>query len=63
MAYTKSEYEKILISSIPVIKDMNIKITTLEVGNILLQAPLKSNFNYEGTAFGGSLNTITVVLF
>jgi thioesterase domain-containing protein len=54
-------YEKELLSSIPVVGSMNISIEEVGDDFILLKAPLDTNINYEGTAFGGSLNTACIL--
>ncbi len=53
--------EEELLSSIPVVEGMKLSIKELEDNSITLSAPLHKNFNYEGTAFGGSLNTLCIL--
>ncbi len=56
-----SIYKKELLESIPVVSGMNVDIMDVDENSIWLKAPLKTNFNYEGTAFGGSLNTLGIL--
>lgn len=56
-----NKYREQLLHSIPVISGMDLKIKDIEPQSILIQAPLNPNINYEGTAFGGSLNTCCVL--
>jgi len=51
-------YKKELLSSIPVVSGMKIDIEKISDREIILKAPLDININYEGTAFGGSINTL-----
>ena len=57
----EQEYKKQLLNSIPVVSAMNVDIEKVESHSIMLSAPLDTNINYEGTAFGGSLNTACVL--
>jgi thioesterase domain-containing protein len=54
-------YKKDLLESIPVVKGMELDITLIEPERLSVKAPLNTNINYEGTAFGGSLNTCCVL--
>ena len=54
-------YKHELLNSIPVVAGMDIDIINIEPNSISLTAPLNTNINYEGTAFGGSLNTLCVL--
>ena len=40
---------------------MDVDIIKIEEDSITLTAPLNTNINYEGTAFGGSLNTLCIL--
>lgn len=40
---------------------MDVDILEVTSRSIVLKAPLNTNINYEGTAFGGSLNTLCVL--
>ena len=55
------DYERLLQQAIPVVNDMDISIEKLEDTRVVLKAPLKKNINYEGSAFGGSLNTVATL--
>lgn len=54
-------YKEELLESIPVVSGMNVDIVEVEAQRICVKAPLNNNFNYEGTAFGGSLNTLAIL--
>lgn len=54
-------YKKELLNSIPVVKSMNLEIIEVKSNSLTLMAPLSQNINYEGTAFGGSINTLCVL--
>ena len=55
------DYKNQLLNSIPVIKSMNLEIVKVKSNSLTLMAPLNENINYEGTAFGGSINTLCVL--
>lgn len=55
------QYQNELLSAIPVVSAMDVSIVKVDKREIQLTAPLNTNINYEGTAFGGSLNTICVL--
>ena len=57
----KDTYKVELLNSIPVVEAMNVDITDISADSIELSAPLDTNINYEGTAFGGSLNTLCIL--
>jgi thioesterase domain-containing protein len=57
----QQSYKEELLSSIPVISGMDVDIIKIEEKSITLTAPLNTNINYEGTAFGGSLNTLCIL--
>ena len=54
-------YKSELLNSIPIISGMDVDIVNIENRSITATAPLNTNINYEGTAFGGSLNTLCVL--
>ena len=56
-----SQYKQQLVDSIPVITALGVEIEEVGDNFILLRAPLDKNINYEGTAFGGSLNTVAIL--
>ena len=50
-----------LHSEIPLTKLMEIKIQDYNESELITTAPLSININDKGTAFGGSLSTITII--
>ena len=56
-----NEYKQQLIDSIPVITGLGVDIVEIDSCHVRLRAPLDKNINYEGTAFGGSLNTVAIL--
>ena len=50
-----------LHNEIPLTKLMDIKINAYYEKELLTSAPLAININDKGTAFGGSLSTITII--
>lgn len=57
----EKEYLQELTRSIPVTSSLDIEIHQLTSTGVSLKAPLNTHINYEGTAFGGSLNTLCVL--
>lgn len=57
----QEEYKRKLIDSIPVVKGMDVEIDNISPNSLTVGAPLNTNINYEGTAFGGSLNTVCIL--
>lgn len=55
------KYKDDLLNSIPVVKAMDVQILDILDQSITLGAPLNTNINYEGTVFGGSLNTACIL--
>ncbi len=55
------ELQKKLHNEIPLTKVMNIKIGTYNEKELITTAPLEININDKGTAFGGSLSTMTII--
>lgn len=55
------ELEKKLYEQIPLTKFMNLKIINYNNIDLTTTAPLNININDKGTAFGGSLATITII--
>lgn len=53
--------ENKLHNEIPLTKLMDIKINTYNDKELITTAPLKININDKGTAFGGSLSTMTII--
>jgi thioesterase domain-containing protein len=54
-------YKKLLLDSIPVVQALGVDIESLSTEHVTVSAPLDNNLNYEGTAFGGSLNTVAIL--
>jgi thioesterase domain-containing protein len=50
-----------LYNEIPLTKLMEIKIQDYNESELITTAPLSININDKGTAFGGSLSTITII--
>lgn len=50
-----------LHTQIPLTKLMDIKIKDYNDVNLITTAPLEININDKGTAFGGSLSTMTII--
>lgn len=55
------ELQNKLYNEIPLTKVMKIKIQDYNENELIITAPLKININDKGTAFGGSLSTITII--
>jgi thioesterase domain-containing protein len=55
------ELQKKLHNEIPLTKMMDIKIQTYNEKELITTAPLSININDKGTAFGGSLSTMTII--
>lgn len=57
----EKNYKESLLKSIPVVAAMDVDIVEITETSLILKAPLTTNINYEGTAFGGSLNTLGIL--
>ena len=55
------QLEKKLHKEIPLTKLMKMKINEYKDKELITSAPLDININDKGTAFGGSLSTITII--
>ena len=55
------ELQKKLHNEIPLTKLMNINIKEYNEKELITTAPLNINTNDKGTAFGGSLSTMTII--
>ncbi|MDN5077303.1 thioesterase domain-containing protein [Aliarcobacter butzleri] len=53
--------ENKLHNEIPLTKFMDLKITEYDEKELITIAPLNKNINDKGTAFGGSLATLTII--
>lgn len=58
---TIQEIENELKESIPITKHMGISLIKYDSDEIIITSNLDKHFNYQGTAFGGSLNTIALL--
>ena len=56
-----SYLENSLLTKIPLVKAMEIKVAGYDGTTLVLRAPLGRNFNDKGTAFGGSLFSLAVL--
>ena len=56
-----NQLENKLHSQIPMTKLMNLKIKKYNEKELITTAPLDININDKGTAFGGSLATMTII--
>ena len=56
-----AELQKKLHNEIPLTKLMNINIKEYNEKELITTAPLNININDKGTAFGGSLSTMTII--
>ena len=57
----QEQLQKKLHNEIPLTKVMDIRIDTYNKNELITKAPLAININDKGTAFGGSLNTMTII--
>ena len=55
------QLEEKLHKNIPLTKFMDLKIINYDDKELITTAPLDININDKGTAFGGSLATITII--
>jgi len=55
------QLEKKIHEEIPLTKLMKLKVNTYNEKELITSAPLDININDKGTAFGGSLSTITII--
>lgn len=58
---TKQELTSFLHQKIPITAAMGVEVANLDANSISLRAPLTSNHNHMGTAFGGSLSTLMIL--
>lgn len=58
---TENDLQNYLHSNIPLTKFMKIHIKSIEKNRLISIAPLDMNINDKGTAFGGSLSTMTII--
>lgn len=50
-----------LYAHIPLVRAMQVRIEAWDADGLELSAPLAANLNHEGTAFGGSLESLAVL--
>ncbi|WP_428025777.1 YiiD C-terminal domain-containing protein [Arcobacter sp.] len=55
------EIENKIHTQIPITKLMQLKLKSIDNSCLITTAPLDININDKGTAFGGSLNSITIM--
>jgi thioesterase domain-containing protein len=55
------ETERFLHERIPLSQAMGVRLESDEQGRLVLSAPLESNHNHLGTAFGGSLAAVATL--
>ncbi|MBU6470221.1 MAG: thioesterase domain-containing protein [Gammaproteobacteria bacterium] len=53
--------EAYLHSHIPLVRHMQVRMDTCNAHGLTLSAPLAANLNHEGTAFGGSLDSLAML--
>jgi thioesterase domain-containing protein len=58
---TKDEVKSYLYNNIPLAKAMDVEVIDISKDSLTLKAPLSSNCNMHGTAFGGSLSSIALL--
>lgn len=55
------ETERYLHDQIPITRAMGVRVETFDAERLVLTAPLETNHNHLGTAFGGSLGAIATL--
>lgn len=55
------EIEEKLFKQIPILTQMGVKVEEYSREQIVVSSKLQDHYNYEGTAFGGSLNTVALL--
>ncbi len=58
---TATELENFLYKQIPISKALGARVARADLSVVEITAPLPTNINHLGTAFGGSLNAILVL--
>lgn len=58
---TAQELQEKLHTQIPMTKMMDLQIIQLDQDKLITKVPLDININDKGTAFGGSLSTMTII--
>lgn len=52
---------QLLYRQVPLLRHTDVRVTALQRDTVQLSAPLASNGNHHGTAFGGSLSMLGIV--
>jgi thioesterase domain-containing protein len=55
------QIQELLHSKIPITRAMGVTVEDYDGERLVLRAPLEANVNHLGTAFGGSLNALSVL--
>ena len=55
------ELQNKLYNEIPLTKMMELQIKDFNINELITTAPLEPNINDKGTAFGGSLSTLSII--
>lgn len=55
------QYSDYLHRSIPLTAAMDVRVLVQEPGRVEILAPIRSNANHHGSAFGGSLSTLAIL--
>src|SRR5690554_5937295 len=58
---TAGELEAFLYQKIPISRALGARVVRADVSAVEITAPLATNINHLGTAFGGSLNAVLVL--
>lgn len=53
--------ERYMHRTIPLVEQMQVRVTAFDAAGLTLTAPLAPNINHEQTAFGGSLASLTTL--
>lgn len=53
--------QEVLHGKIPITRVMGVRVEGYDERRLVLSAPLDTNVNHLGTAFGGSLNALAVL--
>src|SRR5215210_1626167 len=55
------QIQELFYSKIPITRALGVRVEHYDGERLVLSAPLDSNVNHLGTAFGGSLNALAVL--
>ncbi len=56
-----ADIESMLLKEIPILTHMGVRVEEYSKSKIVVSSKLEEHYNYEGTAFGGSLNTVALL--